>query len=69
MKEKTKQKHTKLERQRKMTAISEGSQLKRNPFLSVTWLFLIANFVVSRKPRWWGSNTFIIRPKNIGTRV
>ena len=46
-----------------MCALSEGSQLKTNPFLSVkyainliAWLSLIPNFVVHRKPRWWRSN-------------
>ena len=46
-----------------MCALSEGSQLKTNPFLSVrfainliAWLSLIPNFVVHRKPRLWWSN-------------
>ena len=59
-----------------MTAMNEGSQLKSNPFLSVsfaisliTWLPLIANFVVHRKPRWWLSNSLIRLEKYVHTSV
>ena len=55
----------KMKMKMKMTAMSEGWQLKTNLFLSdrfvislITWLPLIPNFVVHGKPRWWCSNFF-----------
>ena len=66
LKQKKQQNKFKLKKKKKkmnMCALSEGSQLKTNPFLSVrfainliAWLSLIPNFVVHRKPRLWWSN-------------
>ena len=64
---KTKQKRNKLKKKMKMCALSEGSQLETNPFLSVRFAInlyncvpsLIPNVVAHRKPRWWRSNSLI----------
>ena len=49
-----------------MCVLSEGSQLKTNPFLSVRFainliarLSLLPNFVVQRKQRWWRLSSLI----------